>query len=309
MDSKSCKPRIIVICGATGIGKTAVGIELAEKFGGEIVGADSMQIYRHMNIGTAKPTPAEVARIPHHMIGIVNPDDDYDAVLFSRQARERIADILHRGLIPLVVGGTGLYIKALLHGLFQSKPVNPEIRARLKLDAAEKGSLFLFERLKEADPDTAGRLHPNDTYRIIRALETIESGGESITSLHREHRFGDDPYRPLKIGLQMDRQKLYARIDRRVDLMAEAGLVQEVKKLLNMGYDAGLKSMQSIGYRHVLEFLEEKCSWEECVRTLQRDTRRFAKRQFTWFGADKQVNWFEPDQLDDMAGLIARFLK
>ncbi len=308
MSSPTSQPRIIVICGATGIGKTTVGIELAEKLGGEIVSADSMQIYRYMNIGTAKPTPAELARIAHHMIDIVNPDEAYDAVRFSKQARERIADILSRGLIPFVVGGTGLYIKALLHGLFQSKPVNPEIRARLKLEAEEKGSLFLFERLEEVDSETAGRLHPNDTYRIIRALETIESGGESITALHQEHRFEDDPYCPLKIGLQMDRTDLYARIDRRVDLMIEAGLVEEVQGLLNSGYGAGLKSMQSIGYRHVVEYLAEKLTWDACVRTLQRDTRRFAKRQFTWFGADKQIHWFEPRQLNDMAGLIIDFM-
>jgi tRNA dimethylallyltransferase len=309
MDSKSRKPKIIVICGATGIGKTAVGIELAEKFGGEIVSADSMQIYRYMNIGTAKPTPAEVARIPHHMIDIVNPDEDYDAVRFSKQARERIAEILRRGLIPFIVGGTGLYIKALLHGLFQSNPVDPAIRARLKLEAEEKGSLFLFERLKKVDPAAAGRLHPNDAYRIIRALETIESGGESITALHQEHRFEDEPYCPLKIGLQMDRFELYARIERRVELMIEAGLLDEVRGLLNSGYDGGLKSMQCIGYRHVVEYLNEKTSWAECIRTLQRDTRRFAKRQFTWFGADRQIHWFELHQINDMGNLLAGFQK
>ncbi len=309
MSSSLSKPRIIVICGATGIGKTAVGIELAELFDGEIVSADSMQIYRHMDIGTAKPTPVEVARIPHHMIDIIIPDEDYDAVQFSKQARKRTAELVNRGLTPFVVGGTGLYIKALLHGLFESLPVDPEIRARLRRDAQERGGPYLFERLQKVDPETAGRLHPNDSYRIIRALETIESGGQSITALHQAHQFEDDPFRVLKIGLQMDRTKLYARIDSRVDLMIEAGLVDEVQELLKSGYDGGLKSMQSIGYRHVVQFLEEKLSWDECVRILQRDTRRFAKRQFTWFGADKQIHWFEPDQLSDMAGLIADFLK
>jgi tRNA dimethylallyltransferase len=303
------KPKIVVICGATGIGKTAVGIELAELLGGEIISADSMQIYRYMDIGTAKPTPSEVARIRHHMIDIVNPDEDYDAVRFSRQARERIRNIISRGLIPFVVGGTGLYIKALLHGLFESRPVDPEIRSRLRRIAGEQGGAYLFERLKQVDPETAGRLHPNDAYRIIRALETIESSGQSISALHRNHRFEDDPFWTFKIGLQMERPALYDRIDRRVELMVESGLVKEVRGLLNAGYHPGLKSMQSIGYRHVVGYLEEKMPWDECVRTLQRDTRRFAKRQFTWFGADKQVHWFKPDRLDAMAESAVEFLR
>jgi tRNA dimethylallyltransferase len=308
MRSSFPKPKVIVICGATGIGKTSVGIELAEKFGGEIVSADSMQIYRYMDIGTAKPTPAELAQVAHHMIDIVDPAEAYDAVQFSRQARDRVAYIVKRGRIPFIVGGTGLYIKALLHGLFQSRPVDPQIRNRLKQEAEENGSGFLFERLKKIDPAAAERLHPNDSYRIIRALETIESSGKTISEHHQDHGFADDPFIALKIGLQMDRQKLYARIDQRVDLMLEAGLVEEVTKLLEMGYPAELKSMQSIGYRHVVEFLDKILPWDECVRTLKRDTRRFAKRQFTWFGADRQIQWYEPDRLKDIVRLVEGFL-
>ncbi|CAB1082660.1 tRNA dimethylallyltransferase (EC [Olavius algarvensis Delta 1 endosymbiont] len=308
MISTPPKPKIVVICGATGIGKTSVGIELAEKLGGEIISADSMQIYRYMDIGTAKPTPAELERIAHHLIDIVDPDEEYDAVRFSKQARERIAEIGGRGLLPVVVGGTGLYIKALLHGLFQSKPADPRVRNRLRQEAEEKGSPFLYERLQEIDPASADRLHPNDAYRIIRALETIETTGQSISDLHQDHGFEDDPFTALKIGLQMDRGKLYERIDQRVDLMIGAGLVDEVKKLLDMGYTSELKSMQSIGYRHVVEFLQDHLPWDECVRTLKRDTRRFAKRQFTWFGADPQINWYAPDQIPDMAGLVKNFL-
>ena len=309
MVSLSPKPKVIVICGATGIGKTSVGIALAQKFGAEIVSADSMQIYRYMDIGTAKPTPAELAQAPHHMIDIVDPAENYDAVLFSKQARDRIAEIIGRGRIPFIVGGTGLYIKALLHGLFQTEPVDHRIRDRLRKDAEQNGSTALYQRLQQLDPDTADRLHPNDSYRIIRALETIESTGKSISELHRKHGFEDDPFDALKIGLQMDRQNLYDRIDLRVDLMIEAGLVDEVKKLLEMGYTAELKSMQSIGYRHVAEFLEEKLPWDECLRTLKRDTRRFAKRQFTWFGADQQIRWYAPDQPNEIAGLVEGFLK
>jgi tRNA dimethylallyltransferase len=309
MSSNSDKPKVIIICGATGIGKTSVGMELSEKFGGEIVGADSMQVYRHMDIGTAKPTRAERRRVVHHMVDVADPDEDFDAVRFSKQARGAIAEVIQRGRVPFVVGGTGLYIKALLHGLFQSKPVDPAIRNRLQQEASENGSGVLYERLKKIDPDTAGRLHPNDSFRIIRALETIASAGRAISELHQEHGFADDPYNALKIGLQMDRQKLYARIDRRVDLMIAAGLVEEVKKLLAIGYGAELKSMQSIGYRHMAEFLQDKLSWDECLRTLKRDTRRFAKRQFTWFGADPQIKWYRPDQLDEISDTVGRFLE
>jgi tRNA dimethylallyltransferase len=308
MVSQTKKPKVIVICGPTGIGKTSVGIRLAENAGGEIISADSMQIYRCMDIGTAKPTADEQNRIPHHLIDIVDPDEDFDAVRFAKLARERVMQLHHRGVMPFVVGGTGLYIKALLQGLFHSNPVDPAIRERLNKEAAENGSSGLYDRLQRVDPDTADRLHPNDTYRIIRALETIESSGRSISEHHQDHRFEDEPFNTLKIGLQMDRQALYDRIDQRVDLMIEAGLVDEVKKLLELGYSADLKSMQSIGYRHIVDFIEGRLSRDECVRTLKRDTRRFAKRQFTWFGADQQIKWYEPDQLIEIVKLVEGFL-
>jgi tRNA dimethylallyltransferase len=309
MHSVPKKPKVIVICGPTGTGKTAVGIELAGKFGGEIISADSMQIYRQMDIGTAKPTPAEQAQIAHHMIDIVAPDEDYDAVQFSKQAGKRIAEIVNRGLIPFVVGGTGLYIKALLHGFFQTEAVDPKIRNRLKQELEQDGSSCLYERLAKIDPDTAGRLHPNDSYRIIRALETIESSGKSISAHHQNHGFENELFNAFKIGLRKDREKLYERIDQRVDLMIQAGLVEEVKKLLAMGYSTELKSMQSIGYRHVVGFLKGSLQWAECLRTLKRDTRRFAKRQFTWFGADPQIKWHQPDRLNEIIRLTEGFVE
>jgi tRNA dimethylallyltransferase len=308
MESAIKKPKVIVICGPTGVGKTAVGIQLAEKLDGEIISADSMQIYRYMDIGTAKPTADEQSRIPHHMIDIVDPDENFDAVRFAEMARDKVMQLHQRGVMPLVVGGTGLYIKALLQGLFQSNPVDPKTRERLMKEAAENGSGILYDRLKRVDPDTADRLHPNDSYRIIRALETIESTGRSISEHQQEHGFSDEPFNALKIYLRIDRQKLYERIDKRVDMMIEEGLVDEVKKLLAMSYSADLKSMQSIGYRHMVEFLAEQLPWDECVRTLKRDTRRFAKRQFTWFGADRQIQWYEPDQLNEIVRLVEGFL-
>jgi tRNA dimethylallyltransferase len=309
VSSISDKTKVIIICGPTGIGKTAVGINLAENFGGEIIGADSMQIYRHMDIGTAKPTLEERRRVTHHMVDIVDPDEDFDAVQFSERARSTIAALDRQGRFAFVVGGTGLYIKALLHGLFESEPVDSKIRNRLKRQLDQDGSGSLYERLEHIDPATAKRLHPNDSYRIIRALETIESSGKSISKHHQDHGFQDDPFNTLKIGLRIDRKQLYARLERRVDLMIQAGLVEEVKKLLAMGYAAESKSMQSIGYRHMVEFIAERLPWEECVRTLKRDTRRFAKRQFTWFGADPQIKWYEPDQLNEIVRLVKGFLE
>jgi tRNA dimethylallyltransferase len=268
-----------------------------------------MQIYRHMDIGTAKPTLEERRRVTHHMVDIVDPDEDFDAVQFSERARSTIAALDRQGRFAFVVGGTGLYIKALLHGLFESEPVDSKIRNRLKRQLDQDGSGSLYERLEHIDPATAKRLHPNDSYRIIRALETIESSGKSISKHHQDHGFQDDPFNTLKIGLRIDRKQLYARLERRVDLMIQAGLVEEVKKLLAMGYAAESKSMQSIGYRHMVEFIAERLPWEECVRTLKRDTRRFAKRQFTWFGADPQIKWYEPDQLNEIVRLVKGFLE
>jgi tRNA dimethylallyltransferase len=309
MDSEITKPKVIVICGPTGIGKTSVGIRLAEKSGGEIISADSMQIYRYMDIGTAKPTADEQDRVFHHMIDIVDPDEDFDAVRFAEMARQKVTRLHQRGVMPFVVGGTGLYIRALLQGLFQSNPVDPKIRERLMKEAAENGSSALYHRLQQVDPDTADRLHPNDTYRIVRALETIESTGRSISAHQQDHGFADEPFHALKICLQLDRQKLYDRIDRRVDLMVEAGFVDEVQKLLGMGYSADLKSMQSIGYRHIIDFLEGRGSWDEGVRILKRDTRRYAKRQLTWFGADKDIIWHRSDEFNQIGDLVAAFLK
>ena len=309
MASPTKKPKVIVICGPTGIGKTSVGIRLAEKLGGEIISADSMQIYRYMDIGTAKPTVDERDRVLHHMIDIVDPDGDFDAVRFAEMARQKVTQLHQRGVMPFVVGGTGLYIKALLQGLFQSNPVDPQIRERLMKEAAENGSSRLFDHLQQVDPDAAERLHPNDTYRIVRALETIESTGRPISEHQQDHGFSDEPFHALKVCLQMDRQTLYDRIDRRVDLMIDAGFMDEVQKLLGMGYSADLKSMQSIGYRHIIDFIEGRVSWDECVRTLKRDTRRYAKRQFTWFGADKDMIWHRPDEFNQIGELVAAFLK
>ena len=303
------KPAVLVICGPTGIGKTAAAVAAAEAFGGEIISADSMQVYRFMDIGTAKPTTEERARAPHHLIDVVDPDEDFDAARFSQTAREIAVAIDRRGAVPIVAGGTGLYIKAMLYGLFRAEPPDPLTRQQLRQEAAEDGSESLHRRLAGIDAKAADRIHPHDTFRIIRALETATTTGEPITNHHRRHGFRESPFRVLKIGLDMDRQALYDRIDRRVDTMINAGLLDEVKGLLTRGFGGDLKSMHSLGYRHMVDFTAGRLTWKEAVRTLKRDTRRFAKRQLTWFRADKEIVWSAPDDFSVLFTKIDAFLR
>ena len=309
MNAKICKPKIIIICGPTALGKTATAIGLAETFNGEIVGADSMQVYKYMDIGTAKPTPDEQSRVTHHLIDVVAPDEHFDTKAYARLAREKILDLDSRGIIPFIVGGTGLYIKALVHGLIKAGASDPRIRSRLKEEAQLHGSAFLHERLQRKDPDSAKKIHPNDAYRIIRALEVCASTGKTMAQLHREHNFKDNSFDFLKIGLHINRDILYDRINRRVDAMIDAGLVDEVKGLLEIGYTAHLKSMQSIGYRHMVDFIQGGCHWDETLRILKRDTRRYAKRQLTWFKADPDIMWAEPEQFSEIRDRIKKFLQ
>ena len=302
------KQRVVVVCGPTGIGKTTLSIHLAEHFGGEIVGADSMQIYRHMDIGTAKPTPAERARIPHHMIDTADPDDAYDAARYSAEARQCIDQIHDRGKLPFVVGGTGLYIRALLHGLCDAQPADPIIRERLRAKASDDGGKALYDRLKACDPSTARRIHPNDTYRIIRSLEIFEVTGKPMSAYQHRHQFAENPFHVLKIGLHMDREALYERIDFRVEQMITDGLLFEVSRLLQMGYGPDLKPMQSLGYRHMVDYISNNIEWEEAVRTMKRDTRRYAKRQLTWFRADGAIQWHGLWQEDAVSSLIRTWM-
>lgn len=303
------RPPVVVICGPTAAGKTAVGIEVARALGGEIVSADSMQVYRHMDIGTAKPTAEEQAAVRHHLIDVVEPDEPFDAAAYLAGGRRALVDLRQRGKVPVVVGGTGLYIKALLYGLFQSHARDPDVRARLRAEAEALGTAALHARLARHDPATAARLHPNDALRILRALEVLAVTGRPISELQRAHRFGDAPFRVLKVGLALGREALYRRIDRRVEAMLAAGLEDEVRALLARGYGPQLKPMQSIGYSHLTAYIAGEVSLAECVRTLQRDTRRFAKRQLTWFRAEPEVVWMAPDQPADLIRKAEAFLR
>ena len=308
MNSSIDKPKIVIICGPTGVGKTSAAVELAQHFGGQIIGADSMQVYKYMDIGTAKPTAEEQASVVHHMIDIIGPDEPFDAARYAELAGTKILELDRQKITPFVVGGTGLYIKALLQGLFNVELFDPDVRRRLKQEAAAHGTEYLHQRLGRLDPESAGRLHPNDRYRILRALEVVETTGKPISRYHREHGFSERPFEALKIALNIERTDLYARINQRVDAMIAAGFLEEVKSLLARGYSADLKSMQSIGYRHMVEFIQERSSWEACVRTLKRDHRRYAKRQLTWFGADPQIIWMEPAPIEALKRLVDQFI-
>jgi len=309
MKTSEMKPKIVVLCGPTAVGKTTMIINIAEALNGEIINADSMQIYRYMNIGTAKPTPAERAAVLHHIIDIIDPDEPFDAAKYGKMAHDIIIKLNEKGTVPFVAGGTGLYIKALVHGLFRAAPYDLEIRKRLIQESNEFGSDFLYNRLRAVDPKAARRIHPNDIYRIIRALEIYEVSGNPISKYHQAHAFKDHRYRVLKFGLNVGREALYDRINLRVDNMIESGFVQEVRELLNRGYSKDLKPMQSIGYRHMVSFLEGRVEWDEAIRTLKRDTRRYAKRQMTWFRKDPDLQWKDPDNLDEIIRITQNFLK
>ncbi len=305
MESFQSKPKAIIICGPTGIGKTSFAIELAKLFQGEIIGADSMQIYRHMDIGTAKPTPAERSMVRHHMVDIVDPDEPFDAETYATLS---LSIVMALQVLPFVVGGTGLYIKSLIYGLCNARPTDKEIRIRLKQEAEKEGAAALLERLKQVDPVTAQKLHVNDIYRIVRALEVYETSGAPISDSQQRHQFQESRVTTLKFGLHMERDQLYGRINRRVEMMIHAGLLGEARRLRESGYSRELKSMQSIGYRHMLDFLDGHLDWPETIRTLKRDTRRYAKRQMTWFKADREVVWVDPVVSKDVENRTRNFL-
>ncbi|MCM2359705.1 MAG: tRNA (adenosine(37)-N6)-dimethylallyltransferase MiaA [Geobacteraceae bacterium] len=302
------KIKIVIVLGPTCSGKTELAVRLAERCDGEIVNADSMQVYRGMEIGTAKPSPELLRRVPHHLIGIVDPDADFSASDFRREAARTIADIHRRGRRAFVVGGTGLYIKALLKGLVDSPSGAETIRQELQETARRLGSGELLRRLAEVDPETAGRLHPNDQVRIVRALEVYLQSGRPISRFRSEHDFAGDYYDCLKIGIAVERGELYRRIEERVERMMAEGFLEEVRGLLAHGFGAGLKSMRAIGYKELCAFLAGAYPLEEAVRLIKRDTRRYAKRQLTWFRQDDEINWVEyPARFDTICNHVIEF--
>ena len=306
--TSSIMVKIITICGPTGIGKTRFALAIARYFNGEIVGADSMQIYKYMDIGTAKPDKEELKMAPHHLVDFLDPEEKFDAGQYASRAGKVINSIYKRGNLPIVVGGTGLYIRALLYGLFRAHPVCEKTLTDLTRIRKENGNMFLYEQLKICDPAAAKKIHPNDNFRLIRALEVFKTTGQPISDKQKNHNFKEPKFQSLTLGLHMDRKKLYEHIDRRVDIMISQGLLNEVNLLVKKGYSLDLKSMQSIGYRHMGMFLKGEIDFEEAVRLLKRDTRRYAKRQFTWFKREPGLIWLEPSQTGEALGMIKDFL-
>jgi tRNA dimethylallyltransferase len=302
------KPRLVIILGPTGVGKTATALELAGRLGGEIVSADSMQVYRGMDIGTAKPTPEERLRTPHHLLDVVDPDQPFDASRYCDLAREVIAHLEGERKPVFVVGGTGLYIRALLGGLIDGPGADESLRQSLREEEKRWGTPHLYEKLRARDLQAAQRIAPRDAIRIIRAIEVLELTGRSIVDHQKDHRFRSQPYAAIKIGLMLPREELLTRIDRRTERMIAAGFAGEVERLLGRGYERSLKPMQSLGYRHLAAYLAGEVDIEGAIRLIKRDTRRYAKRQMTWFTAEREVEWFSPCAIEAAAGRIGRFL-
>ena len=300
------KPNILVICGPTASGKTALAVALAQRFHGEVVSADSMQIYRRMDIGTAKPTPEEMGGIPHHMIDVADPEENYSVARYVRDAVPIVDDILARGKLPIIAGGTGLYIDNLIAGReFAPFPADSGLREILQHRAEAEGLPVLLEELRRADPDAAQRLHPNDAKRIIRALEVYLATGKTISQHNRETRAVPNRYTPLTIVLNFrDRADLWSRIDRRVDEMMARGLEQEVRGLLESGLDPRCTAMQAIGYKEIAAALAEGRSAADGAQEVKLHSRQYAKRQLTWFRRNPEAHWFLWGQIPDFSSAL-----
>lgn len=298
------REKIIIIAGPTASGKTEIAVEAALAVGGEVIGADSMQIYRGLEIGTASPTKEQMRGVPHHLIGIVEPEKDFTAWDWLVSAEKIIAEITARKKIPIVAGGTGLYIRSLLKGLFDAPFPDPDLRKKLKeCDDVVK----LYDRLKKVDPAGAAKIHPNDKYRIVRALEVFEQTGIPASRLRSEWN-SPDKYEALKILLDVPRNELYERINKRAEEMINMGLIEEVKRIKQSGCSREIRAMQHFGYRHIWSFLEGEISLERALELMKRDTRHYARKQLTWFKKEEGFLRFNPTlQRDEIIESARRF--
>ena len=297
---------LIILTGPTAVGKTALSIGLAKAVDGEIISADSMQVYRKMNIGTAKIQQSEMQGVRHHLIDILDPGEDFNVVLFKKYALEAMKDIYSRGKIPVVVGGTGFYIQALLYDInFEDNDNDMSYREELQTLAAEHGNSYIHDMLAGVDPESAEKIHENNVKRVIRALEFYKKTGTKISEHNEAESQKESPYNIEYFVLNDDRQKLYDRIDRRIDIMLEDGLLDEVRSLVDEGYSRDLVSMQGLGYKEMIDYIQERYTLDEAVYTLKRDTRHFAKRQVTWFKREKQVTWVNKNEFDSEADILS----
>ncbi len=304
------KNKLLILTGPTAVGKTALSLRLAKEIGGEIISADSMQIYKYMDIGSAKIMPEEMEGVPHHLVDVLDPREEFNVFRFQEMAKEAMRGIYGRGHVPIVVGGTGFYIQALLYDIdFTRQEDQGALRQRWEEAAREKGSEFLHRELEKIDPVSAALIHPNNQKRIIRALEFYDLNGVPISAHNQEQRQKESPYSYRYFVLNEDRTLLYQKIDRRVDTMVEMGLVEEVQRLKEMGYQKNMVSMQGLGYKEILAYLEGECTLEEAVFLIKRDTRHFAKRQLTWFRRERDVIWLEKKEFGYDPDKILKFMR
>ena len=298
------KDKLVVITGPTAVGKSDLAIELAKGLNGEVISADSMQIYKYMNIGTAKITKEETQGIPHYMLDILYPDEEFSVSSYQEMASKYISDINSQGKLPIIAGGTGLYINSIVYKLnFASVPPDTSIREKYEVLAEEYGNEYIHDILLRLDRESGERIPVNNRRRIIRALEIVKSTGKHISESNKNFREENNDYDLTMICLNMDREKLYERINRRVDIMVERGLLDEVKSLLDMGYHKDLVSMKGIGYKEIIGYLEGDYSLEYAIDKIKQGSRNYAKRQLTWFRRDNRIKWLDVDSYDSFEGL------
>jgi tRNA dimethylallyltransferase len=310
VDENLSENKVIVIVGPTCSGKTTLSLKLSQIISSEIISADSRQIYKHLNIGTAKPSNEELKKVHHHLIDFLDPSESYDVSLFEKDAERNIEQIHNKNKIPIVVGGSGLYIKVLIDGIFETADKDEEYRKELLQKRKEFGNDFLYEELKKVDPLSAEKMLPQNWKRVMRALEVFHTTGEPIWKHHQiQLTLKEKKYNFKQFGLNWDRKILYENIDRRVDWMIENGLVDEVKNILTMGYDKNLNSMNTVGYKEILQYLDGEIILQRAVELIKRNTRHYAKRQITWFKKDERIHWFEVNDSKELDSIAIQIIK
>ncbi|NLK75935.1 MAG: tRNA (adenosine(37)-N6)-dimethylallyltransferase MiaA [Clostridiales bacterium] len=309
MNNRVHNKPLIILAGPTAVGKTELSIKLAKAVNGEIISCDSMQVYKYMDIGTAKISPQEMEGVPHYMIDFLEPDEEFNVVKFQQYTIKYIQQIYNNNRIPILVGGTGFYIQAVLYDIdFTENETDSSYREELEQLAKEEGGHILHDMLQKVDPESAKAIHPNNVKRVIRALEYAKLTGSKISDHNKEQKDKISPYQFCYFVLNRDRKYLYENINKRVDIMVNKGLVEEVKSLLDKGYSKDLVSMQGLGYKEIIPYLEGKCSLEQAIEILKRDTRHFAKRQITWFKREKDAIWMDKDNYKSEEDILADML-